>query len=258
MDAETTGIKIDRLSNVLPIIIDYWLSEEQYEEFCNYYSSTKCLLITSKEVYTYLLSKNIPIPIKHFPLSIPDDNVSADYLHCPKEFDFLFAGRRDPVFWEYMKLYEKEHPEIEYLYQELEEQKPVYISNKRGKLEGDFFSREGYLNLLRKSRITFYATPGMDKTKNANGFNQVTPRFLELLASGCLVMGRYIENPDTEFYELNKYCPLVETYDDFKSTLNLFFDREWSANHISHYYTYLQKHITSTRTPILKQILSSL
>ncbi|MCD7972285.1 MAG: glycosyltransferase [Candidatus Azobacteroides sp.] len=258
MVAGEKGLKIERLKNVLPVIIDFWIPDERLKNFYDYYSASKCLLITSREVYEHLKQQKCPIPLAHFPLSIPNENVVEKNIYHAKEIDFLFPGRKDPVFWEYIKEYEKKHPDIEYVYQELDGTIPYYISNKRGRLKDDFFSREGYIQLLRKSRITFYATPGMDKSKEANGFNQVTPRFLELLASGCLVMGRYIENPDTDFYNLKKYCPLVKSYEDFLQVLDSFCNPKWAEQHISTYYTYLQGHTTSSRIPILKEIMQKI
>ena len=261
MDAsiEYREFKLNRWKNILPIIIDYWIPQEKVQLFFKYHKTSRCLLITSKEVYVHLLSNKCPIPLVHFPLSIPDENIQKDFLFQPKVFDFLFPGRRDPVFFEYMLQYEKENPEIEYVYQELEDNiKPYYVSNKRGRLKEDFYSREGYLNLLRSSRITFYATPGLDPTKSSDKYNQVTPRFLELLASGCLVMGRYIKNPDTEYYNLERYCPLINNYDNFKETLMLFFDEKWTSAHITSYYDYLLQHTTTSRIPILKEIIKNI
>lgn len=257
MIIELGEIRIEKRKNVLPVIIDYWLTDDRLPDFYDYFSLSRCVLITSKEIYDHLLSKNCPLRIAHFPLSIPDSDVEKEYLFQPKEFSFLFGGRKNLVFWEYVQQYEKECPEIEYVYQELDGLIPYYISNKRGRINGDFSTREGYINLLRKSKICFYATPGMDK-EHANGFNQVTPRFLELIASGCLVMGKYISNPDTEYYNLEKYCPCINSYEDFIKTISLFMDGSWSQKHIATYYEYLQKHVTSARIPLLRDIINTI
>ena len=258
MDFQKEELKPDCLKNVLPIIIDYWLPDKHLKDFYNYFSSSKLVLITSREVYEYLMKNRCPIRIEHFPLSIPDMNISMDSIYQSKEFDFLFPGRRDPILYGYLLEYEKKHPDVEYIYQELEGFNginPYYVSNKKGRLNEDFFSRDGYLTLLKKAKITFYATPGMDESKMANGFNQVTPRFLEILSCGCLIMGRYPKNPDTEFYEMEKYCPCIKNQQDFEETLELFFNEEWAKHQISLYSAYLKKHSTSSRIQTLEDIL---
>ena len=261
MAFQKDDLKPDCLKNVIPVIIDYWLPDQYLKDFYSYFSSSTLVLITSREVYEHLIKNRCPIRIEHLPVSIPDTNISIDNIYPPKEFDFLFPGRRDPILYGYMLEYEKKHPDVEYLYQELagiNGINPYYVSNKKGRLSEDFFSREGYLSLLKKARITFYATPGMDESKKANGFNQVTPRFLEMLSCGCLVMGRYPKNPDTDFYEMEKYCPSIKNQQEFEETLELFFNEKWAKQQISSYPAYLKKHSTSSSIQVLEDILQKM
>jgi hypothetical protein len=254
----TTDFKLTSFKNIIPVIIDFWLKESKLKEFYKVHSNCKLMLISSKEVYEFLKKQKCPIPIVHFPLSLPDKYISKDLLNYKKTIDFLFAGRRDTVFWNYIKMYEKENPDIEYVYQEMHGKIPSYISNKRGKLAGDYFSRELYTKLLQNAKITFYSTPGEDPSKEgANGFNQVTPRFLELLSSGCLVMGRYLDNPDTDFYQLNEFCIKITSYQEFKRTVELFSDEKFVKKQMSKYHSYLLGHSTSSRTILLKRIISA-
>ena len=155
----STEVQLTNIKNIIPIIIDFWLKKSELEEFYKCHSNCKLMLISSKEVYEFLKINNCPIPIFHFPLSLPDKYISKDLLNYKKTIDFLFAGRRDTVFWNYIKMYEKENPDIEYVYQELHGTIPAYISNKKGKL-GDYYSRESYTKLLQNAKIAFYSTPG--------------------------------------------------------------------------------------------------
>ena len=60
----------------------------------------------------------------------------------------------------------------------------IFIPSKQ-----ELASRDGYLDSMKKSRIALYATPGIDGgEKRTNGFSQVTPRFLEMVASGCNII----------------------------------------------------------------------
>ena len=86
-------------------------------------------------------------------------------------------------------------------------------------------------------------------------FNHVTPRLLELLAAGCHVLCRYIPNADTEHFELDKFSPSIETYEQFEKmmdeALKSPIDKEKYAN-------YLKKHYTSVRAKQLEEILAKL
>lgn len=249
-------VQLPSFKNIIPIIIDFWLTESKLKEFYKVQSNCRLMLISSKEVYEFLKRNKCPIPIAHFPLSLPDKYISSDLINYEKTIDFLFAGRRDTIIWSYIKIYEKENPDIEYVYQELEGKIPNYISNKRGKLAGDYFARESYVRLLRNAKIAFYSTPGEDPTKEgANGFNQVTPRFLELLASGCLIMGRYSDNPDTDFFQFKKFCLKITSYQDFKRNVKLFLDENFVKGHIKTYYPFLINHSTNSRIALLEDIL---
>lgn len=252
----STEVQISSVKNIIPIIIDFWLTESDLQNFYQVHSNCKLMLITSKEVYEFLKKNKCSLPIAHFPISLPDKYISSDLTKYQKTVDFLFAGRIDTVFWNYIKKYEEENPDIEYVYQELHGRVPNYISNKRGKLIGDFFSREVYAKLLRSAKIIFYSTPGNDSSKEgANGFNQVTPRFLEFISAGSLVMGRYPDNPDVDYYQFHKFCPKVNSYQDFKRTVALFSNDKFVKEHTKFYYPFLETHSTSSRAILLEKIL---
>lgn len=252
----TTYIRFPSFKNVIPIIIDFWLTPKELPSFYKALSNCKLALITSREVYDTLKANGCPIAIAHFPLSIPDKYISSYKSIHDKTYDFVFAGRKDPVFFDYVRKYEKENPQIEYVYKQVEDNSSVYVSNKRGKLPDDYSVRQNYRNLIKNCKIAFYSTPGIDSAKkSANNYNQITPRFLELISSGCLVMARYPDNSDVEFFQLNEISFRVDSYQDFKNHMDLFADQSFVSNHTSKYYSYLQKHSTSARVPLLQKIL---
>lgn len=252
----TTKFEWCTSKNIIPIIVDFWFKTDKLNEFYKSYSNCKLILISSKEVYDFLIQNKCPLPIIHFPLSLPDNSITKKNIN-KRNIDFLFAGRKDPIFFDYVLRYEKENSNIEYVYQELDGLKPYYISNLKGRLHGDFFSREGYTELLNNGKFSFYTTPGKDPSKKtANGFNQVTPRFLELLSAGCFVLGRYSDNSDVQFYNLNELCPQINSYEDFKDVITRCQDLSYFKTHIAKYSDYIQKHLTSNRAVQLKIILA--
>ena len=84
-------------------------------------------------------------------------------------------------------------------------------------------------------------------------FNHVTPRFLEMIAAGCHVLCRYMPNADTEYFELSRFCPSIESYEQFEKLMNKALKESIP---IDQYKQYLKKHYTSVRAQQLKDILS--
>ena len=128
-----------------------------------------------------------------------------------------------------------------------------YQTNK-GLFIGKDTGRESYLDIIKKSKISVYSTPGVDKAKNVAGrFNQVTPRVLELISGGCYVLGHYPDNPDTEYYDLKSIVPQINSYSDFEFYMNLY--RSKPSRDIVECRNYINKHNTSSRVVLLKDIL---
>lgn len=250
------GVNTDSSSAIsqesVPIIIDFW-KHNNLDSFYNIYKNCKLVLVSSLEVMNYLKRNKCPLNIQHLPLSLPDRyEINASIIY-EKKYDILFAGRPNAVLLSYMHEFAEKHPEIEYLRPENIDNELYYVSNKRG-IIGKFHNRKEYIGLLRASKISFYSTPGIDGgEKRTGGFNPVTPRFLELLSAQCLLLGRYPQNEETAFYELDKVCPHIETYAQFENALQAHLARP--SVPLSKYISILKKHYTSCRTKQLSVIL---
>lgn len=238
-------------ANVIPIIVDFWKSVD-LGAFYRTYRNCPMVLITSREAYDFLRSRGCPLNLYHFPLSLPDKYRTTPAQQFEKKYDVLIAGRSNPVLLDYMQRYEKEHPDVEYVYQAAKDGNYGYCSNRSGML-GAFNDRQSYMALLRASRVGFYSTPGIDGgEKRTGGFNPVTPRLFELLAAGCHVVARYPDNADTQFYELNALCPSVTSYGEFAERLQTALG---SPPPVDRHHQYLQKHYTSARVDLLNQLV---
>ncbi len=129
-----------------------------------------------------------------------------------------------------------------------------YLSN--GQKLGIFDTREEYWNLIKSAKVSIYTTSGMDDDKaTGSAFHQVTPRFLELLASGCHVICRYENNSDTDYYELEKFSRSVEDYIEFEKQMDYYLSHEIDLNK---YIKYLNKHYTSVRVAQLDDIINKI
>jgi hypothetical protein len=121
---------------------------------------------------------------------------------------------------------------------------------------GTINTRSQYISLMKKAKCGLYSTPGIDGGEiRTKGFNQVTPRFLELISCGCHLLARYEVNSDTNFYQLNKFSPSINSYDEFETQLN---EKLNCPVDFKFYKTYLSQHYTSCRVELLQGILKNM
>jgi hypothetical protein len=240
--------------NVIPIIVDFWFEDE--EDLVGFYDTYKhcpLVLITSAEVYDFLKSKNCPLNIGHWALSLPDSQILNEN-YTKKTWDLVLLGRTNPYFVRMLETYCTKYPEFEYVLGNADINNRNFVTNK-GRDAGHAIGREAYLEMVRSTKIAFYSTPGIDEAKTCtNFFNQVTPRFLELLAGGAFVMAHYPQNADTEYYEMDTMCNDVDSYEEFEKQLNEY--RLRTDLPIEKNKAYLSKHYTSARISDLIKILN--
>lgn len=241
--------------NIIPCIIDYYLPQEKISLFEQAYSKHKCVLITSREVYDFLKERNCKLPIYHLGLSISDKYKIVGDTNFRKEYDLILMGRPNPVLLGYLKQYVQRNPNFVYIYNKLENNQYVYYTSQ-GELLGTLDRRCDYLAMMKKAKATFYSTPGIDGgEERTNGYNQVTPRFLEQIASGCHIIARYPKNADTDYYELDKICPSINTYVEFEDALTKAIKEPVN---MKLYSEYLAKHYTSVRAMQFRDIIKNL
>lgn len=241
--------------NVLPCIIDFYLTKNILNKFYSSYKNNPVVFISSKEAYLFLKENNCPLNIMHLPLSISDKYKITSETRFDKKYDLLMMGRQNPILEDFTYKYAEKHKDFLYVYRKLVNKQFLYYTSK-GECIGDINTRERYMQLMQQSRCGLYSTPGIDGgEKRTNGFNQVTPRFLELVVSGCHVIARYKTNADTDFYQLNEFSPSVETYEEFE---NLMDNARSNDVDMGKYAAYLSKHYTSERVESLQTLINKL
>lgn len=243
----------------IPAFIDLW-KHTDWKGFEQLYRACPLVLISSLETLEYMKSIGCPLNIAHFPLSLSDRHRPAPGTVYEKKYDILLAGKLDVrtshILRDYLQTFAQKYPKVEYLYQQEINGEFHYVSNQRGPI-GKFQSRESYIELLQASKIAFYSTPGLDGgEKRTGGFNPVTPRYLELLNAQCLLLGRYPNNEETRFYELERVCPNVTSYEHFEQTLLHHLAQKTAP--LDLYSEILQKHYTSQRAIQLQELLAQL
>lgn len=255
---ETGKAKMCRLNkNTVPVLIDFWLQTDDLHAFYKAYKYCPLVLVTSAEVYHFLKQNRCPLNIKHWPLSLPDDEAKLKTSTLEiKKWDLVLIGRSDPYFINFLKRYCEEDTNFIYVDGNDNMNNRSFYTNKGDKV-GEAKNRDQYFEMINSARIAFYSTPGVDASKlNNSKFNQVTPRFLELLAGGCYVFSNYKENEDTEYYEFDKMSKKINSYEDFRIALNACRNNKISVD-LRKIHNYLKKHNTSSRVKLLKEILSS-
>lgn len=239
--------------SIIPVIIDFWLSENDLPAFYEAYRDCPLVLVTSAEVVEFLRANNCPLNIEHWPLSLPDYMKPNRKENYEKLYDLCFLGRPSPYFLDFLKQYEESHPDFRYIVGSRSSKNREYVDNK-GKFVVKDSGRESYLNMIRSSKITCYSTPGLDSNKaDTSTFNQVTPRLFEMMAGGCYVLAHYPDNADTRYYELDKYVGNIPNYPSFEKKLDAL--RASKPLDFGIVNEFLDKHYTSTRAKMLIDIL---
>ena len=209
-------------------------------------------MISSREAYDYLVSVKCPLNIRHLALSISDKYCIDDKTTFEKRYDVVMLGRQNKVLQEFLNEYSERHKELTYVYGKKEGRNFRYY-DQDGLDLGTMSSRDDYMNLMKMSRIGMYATPAMDGGRtDTNGFDQVTPRFLEYIVSGCHVLARYPKNSDTDYYELDKMSTRIDTYEQFEKAMD---EMRYKEVDVARYAKYLANHYTSVRVHTLLKYL---
>lgn len=243
--------------NTIPLVIDFWKTTNLVAFYKNY-KNCPAVLIPDLEVYTYLKDNHCPLNIYHLPLSLPDKYKLSPDTKFNKTYDIIMPGRINIVLWHYLQDYLKKYPDVEFIHMvQKEDRLHYYNSNKTG-IIGLCEDRDAYMRLLRSSKVAFYSTAGIDggAETRTGGFNPVTPRFLEIVSAGCEVIARYPKNEDTDYFELEKICASVASYEEFECQLNKALNEKETP--VQRNAAYLAKHYTSVRAAALKQILNQI
>jgi len=228
----------------IPIVIDYWKSTSPVV-FSAAYRLCPLVYLSSLEAISYLRAEGCGLNLRHLAPSIPD-------LHRPanppaKSYDIVQPGRGNPVLDAYMARLLRERPDIDYVQRRIIGGQMHYVSNRRGDL-GVFESRQRYLDLLSKSRVALYSSPGMDGgSGRTGGFNPITPRLLEIVANHCLALGRYADNADATYFGVDEVCPRVEVYSQFRALIEAYLSLGDAHPAYVDYPPFLERHYTSRR-----------
>jgi len=238
--------------HVIPCIVDFFLKDSQLSSFEKQFYHNPKVLVTSREVYEHLKEVNVNLNLGYCPLTLPDKYRITGEETFEKKYDCVLFGRQNKVLTGFMDRYASSHPDFIYV---REGEKKLHYYTSAGEYLGFFGSRKDYFELMKTSKVLLYSTPGIDGGEvRTNGYNQVTPKFLEGLACGCHVIARWKDNADTDWYELSKFSMNVDDYTMFEEAMD---KARIEAMDMKQIATYLEDHYTSSIIPIIKDAMSS-
>lgn len=224
---------------IVPWIIDWYVNPRWLLLYKMMYKRHRIVLISSAEVFQYLKRTSPELKISHLALSLSDKYKIDKNTVYEKKYDVVLLGRQNPVLNFFLEQYQQTHRDI-----------IIYIPEKN-----EVNTRDGYMKMIRMSKIGLYATPGIDGGKvRTHGFSQVTPRFLEFIAGGCHIIARYEKNEDTDYYELEKFSSNIDSYENFERVMD---KARTEPVDMESYAKYLSKHYTSERVKQLKKIIEN-
>lgn len=240
--------------NTIPVIIDFWLTEEELPYFYNVYRDVPLALITNMEVFNFLKTHECPFPIEHWALSFPDKYALSKDKLLHKKYDFCFFGRPNPFFVSLLDQYSERHPDFVYILNQGSIDNRQYVTN-RGEFVAKDSGRLSYLQMMKMTKISCYTTPGIDAAKKETSiYNQITPRLFEMLCNGIQVIGHYPKDgADVKWYGIENLIPNVDNYEDFENTLDKFRNENFDFKCVNNF---VSKHYTSQRAIELIEILA--
>lgn len=243
-------------SSTVACVIDYFVPERLTDEYLKTLEVAPLTLFTSREAYEHVAARLAEsagerVRIGHLPISLPDKYMPTEGQAFEKDIDVLIIGRLSPVLKGFLDRYVADHPSLVVAERRQADRHAAFYTSD-GRCIGFGNTRREYIDLLRRSRVIPYCTPGCDGEKATEGFSQVTPRFLELLAAGCQPLLRYRRNADSRWFGLEEFCPSIESYEDFVRELEKALSRPADMERNRRY---LAKHLTSQRAAQLKQLL---
>lgn len=234
-----------RKMDVIPVYLDIpakWVSKIAWET-----RKLPIYFVTSMDAYNALHAKKGNNNCIYLPLSIPDKYYQKSLPK--KDIDVIQIGRKSSKLHEFMMKYCESHPNVNYVYRD----KTGYISSQ-GKLIGDAPTREDYMSLLGRARVSLVSSPAMDEDKDFGGFDFFTPRFFESIVQYCHLIGRYHENDEAQFFSIKEICPNVRNYEEFVNLLEEKLGRD-NAQNVQDYEWFIKKNLTSTRAIEMKSKL---
>ena len=237
--------------NMIPIFLDAY--ESDTDVIIRMTRKLPFFFVTAYDTYKEIKRKDPSSKVQFMPLSISDRWVDEEVYE--KDIDVIQMGRRSETLHQYMIKYCENHPNVNYVY--LESKKTWnYTSTTLGSM-GTLDTRDEFMNMLRRARVSLVSTPGIE-TQRFGSFDFFTPRFFESSAAGCMMIGRYTENEESDLLDVNSVCSNVKSQKEFDDILDNMLEVGLTEERIQAIKTFTDRNVTSKRAiQILETIKSA-
>ena len=243
MDAE--GYYMLPTKNIIPIYLDF--ARNMIDEIIEATREIPAFFVASKDIYNEMKSKGCE-NVYFIHQCVSDQYYTMDIP--AKDIDVIQIGRKNPVLHKFMLDYCKEHPQVEYIYQG-EDASLSYVSTTRGNV-GKLPGRAEFVDMIRRAKVSIVSTPKCDNSRNVfGGADLVTARFYESAVLWCNLIGRYTDNEETRELELEKICPNIKDYDEFKAVMDEYLAGKEPDKEL--YREFIDKHLASTRAGYIRK-----
>lgn len=234
--------------NIIPCILDYYIHNKWLARFwAMMYWRNPFFCVSSPEVYQFLTEEVGIKKVRLLPQTLSDRYRISAETHFDKKYDVFIAGRQNKVLLEWFNQYAASHPDFTYV-RSIRKDGEFRFYDQAGQCISQDDSRETYIRFMRSARACMYSPQGIDGSRQTNGFGQVTPHLLEIIACGCHPLMRYQQNIDTEFFELSSFGPHLANYEQFQEAMD---QARVTPVDMQKHSVYLEKHYTSV---IAKQL----
>jgi hypothetical protein len=234
--------------NKIVNVIDCW--DRDFFTFQDAFKDTKHVFVSMLQAVGDLKKRYPHLNVSYLPISLP-----SKYIGLPpteKTIDILQVGRINKVLHGFALQFVEEFPQFGYAFSKADK---VSLINQKEELIRKSETRADYINCVRSAKIILLSTPGTDADRYTGGYNPITPRWLEAAAGGASIIGRYTINEEVDFFDIPKYVPHVDTYEQFKkAALAILVEgntTQWDKN-------WLESHSTKARAHQIKEVISKL
>lgn len=200
-------------NQIIPIVMDLW--QKDFEQFERLATNFKLIFLTSLQVFRVMRGRGLT-NIRYLPFALADKYL--DYPVAEKTFDIVHFGRRDNLLDSYMEQLLQLYPQLHYLTTQTDDDSVYFFSNQHGRLQ-ESNSRETFMTMLSRSKISLVHSPGMDNNWQCNEIMPVSPRYLESIAAGCHLVGRIPCHDEFDLLGIRPFCSHADNYKVFENTV---------------------------------------
>ncbi len=231
-----------KFKSIIPIYLD--VHKKWKDKIISDTRRLPIYFVTSLDLYEDIKKTESNSECVYLPLSVSD--IYYVQRIPKKSVEVVQLGRKNRILHEFMLKY-CETKDVDYIFNN----NGTYNSIKNGNI-GQLSTRQEYMSLLAKAKVSLVSTPSVDGDKDFGGYDFFTPRFYESAISYCYMIGRYTHNSESKLLDIDRVCEHVDNYEEFKNAMNYMLSNSIET-HQKEYDNFIDKNTTSNRANDIKR-----